>query len=204
MNLDSLKYGALNRQQVLSLSRPTPFFACDVGDLPLVAPMKNSDPRVRREIEFVNHVMKRKPLPDDFMKLCDRDLLAPFHMRLAKIGAPPPLWLEPLAGQVESFVVYLKEHYQRARPSQLAPYIEMNFMPEATLSGHSPAYPSGHSAQAIVVALALQKAYGKHGFLELAKAISLSRLQLGVHYPSDKKYGEYLGYWLFKRCTFRL
>ena len=203
MNVDELTYGALDRHQLKSLEKPTPFFTCDLGDLPLVAPMKNSDPEVAQEIHFLNHIMNKAPLADHFVEAADRDLLLPFEERLRQIGAPSPEWLDPLASQVATFVTHLKAHYNRPRPYQLAPHLGIEFNPHPTITGHSPAYPSGHATQAIVIALALRQAYGEHKFLNIAKGISLSRLQLGVHYPSDKKYGEYLGYWLFKRCQIR-
>jgi len=200
MDLDSLTYGALDRKQLELLKKPTHFFTCDVGDLPLVKPMRNSDPRVAQEIRFLMHLMERAPLAEHFIEMADRDLLQPFEQRLQQIGAPKPVWLAPLVKQVSTYVLYLKDHYQRPRPNQLAPHLGLELHPYPTITGHSPAYPSGHSAQAIVVGLALRQTFGKHGFMAIAKGISLSRLQLGVHYPSDKKYGEYLGYWLFQRC----
>jgi hypothetical protein len=201
MNLDSLKYGTLNREQQARLSQPTPFFGCTSSDIPLVAPPLNSSVQTKKELYITQKVMMKSPLHPEFVIQADTDLLSIFEEHLLGLGAETPVWLPELLNQSSSFILHLKNLYQRPRPSQLAAHLDLPFYAESTQSGHSPAYPSGHSAQAILTALSLQKHFrGDHGFMALAQDISLSRLQMGVHYLSDKKYGEFLGYWLFKHC----
>jgi hypothetical protein len=204
MHLDDLKYGTLTRTQVAQLRMTSPLFKCTFEQLPRIKPPSNSAQKTAQELRLIQLVMDRKPLPEDFVKACDQDIMLPFEKRLHELGMPIPVWTQELLRQVVPYTLYLKEAYQRPRPFQLALYTGADLHALPTSSGHSPSYPSGHSMQAIIMALALTRCYGDHGFLTIAKAVSLSRIQLGVHYPSDKTYGEYLGYWLFKQCNLAL
>ena len=64
----------------------------------------------------------------------------------------------------------------------------------------TPAYPSGHSTQGILVALSLSKMFPEHSndLMKLGMDISNSRQMSKAHYPSDSKFGEKLGGDLFK------
>ena len=60
-------------------------------------------------------------------------------------------------------------------------------------------YPSGHSAQAILIASALKDKYGKGpAFMKTAKNISDSRNMAHAHYKSDSVNGTKLGKQLYK------
>ena len=67
-------------------------------------------------------------------------------------------------------------------------------------SAKTPAYPSGHTAQGYLIALALSDKYpkGKKDFMKLAKDISYSRNMAKVHYKSDSDFGKKLGEALYK------
>ena len=56
-------------------------------------------------------------------------------------------------------------------------------------------YPSGHSAQAFLIAGVLGDQYPskRNDFKKLAKKISYSRRVARAHYKSDSKFGELLG-----------
>ena len=73
-------------------------------------------------------------------------------------------------------------------------------LPTTTLeSMHTPSYPSGHSTQGIFIGKVLSKMHPTHEkkLMEIGKMISNSRLMARAHYPSDSKFGEYLGNILF-------
>jgi hypothetical protein len=88
--------------------------------------------------------------------------------------------------------MHFKGLYQRRRPSQLAP----GLMPPIPVPGH-PAYPSGHSTQAHLMALCVkevlptgtvQNALGEV-IDELADRIARNREIAGLHFESDSKAG---------------
>ena len=64
----------------------------------------------------------------------------------------------------------------------------------------TPSYPSGHSAQGILIAKVLGDEYpeAKTAFAKTGKNISDSRKFARAHYISDSKAGEKLGQLLYK------
>ena len=66
-------------------------------------------------------------------------------------------------------------------------------------SMNTPSYPSGHSAQGMLIASVLKDKYGKgSAFMQTAKNISDSRNMARAHYKSDSKNGTELGKKLYE------
>lgn len=87
-------------------------------------------------------------------------------------------------------LVKLKMHYQRPRPFQLARVYRLTLFPYNSARANSPAYPSALTTQAALVTQVLT-----HRYPELAESLdvykrdyALSRLYLGLHYPTDNDY----------------
>lgn len=85
----------------------------------------------------------------------------------------------------------LKYAVNRPRPFITYPYLEK------LSDGGSPSFPSGHTSDAFVLATSVSMAYPKWyviapSFL-WAGAVGYSRMDLGVHYPSDVLAGALLG-----------
>jgi hypothetical protein len=70
----------------------------------------------------------------------------------------------------------------------------------------TPSYPSGHSAQGILVGKILQTKLpiNTDAFLEAAKRISYSRNLGRAHYPSDSKLGEDIGDEMFRHIRHKI
>lgn len=85
----------------------------------------------------------------------------------------------------------LKRTFNRPRPFITYPDIE-----KAT-SGGSASFPSGHTSDAFAFATSLSMAYPKWYIIApsyvWASAVGYSRMDLGVHYPSDVFFGAILG-----------
>ena len=100
--------------------------------------------------------------------------------------------IEVVANRYDGIILLLKYIINRPRPAQRNTYVEQHKIPSSTV--HTPAFPSGHSTQAFVVARHYSRIYPHlesrlHG---LADAIGTSRVRAGHHYPSDHVAGEYL------------
>ncbi|MDD3080220.1 MAG: phosphatase PAP2 family protein [Paludibacter sp.] len=85
----------------------------------------------------------------------------------------------------------LKYAVNRPRPFITYPYLEK------LSDGGSPSFPSGHTSDAFALATSVSMAYPKWyviapSFL-WAGAVGYSRMDLGVHYPSDVLAGALLG-----------
>lgn len=116
---------------------------------------------------------------------------------LVKNGIPEeesrPL-LQEVKEDTKAFLLKLKYHYQRPRPYQLSLMIGVNLFPFSTKTSNSPAYPSGHTFQARVYAEVLGNRFPQfHKALhDLATDVMWSRIYMGVHYPSDCRFAEYV------------
>lgn len=95
----------------------------------------------------------------------------------------------------------IKYQFNRPRPVQLAEAREVKFPEVSTKTGHTPSYPSGHALSSRVFSLYLGNIFPSHKqeFLNIEEQIGLSRIQLGVQFPSDIEAGTSVGDQLYKR-----
>lgn len=84
--------------------------------------------------------------------------------------------------------------------SQLIKYAVMRPRPYTQLSdlivvsvGTDPSFPSGHTSTSTTASYILAKEYGKYYLLCIPVIVAISRLYLGVHYPSDVLVGFIIG-----------
>ena len=84
-----------------------------------------------------------------------------------------------------------KVKYNRKRPYQVTDKINK----PKTNTINTPSFPSGHSIEAFGVATVLGHKFPekKEKLMETAEKISNARVEMGVHYHSDKKVGEQIG-----------
>ena len=100
-----------------------------------------------------------------------------------------------LIKQSAPVILELKKHHNRPSPYEL----DKNLSSVKMDSMKTPSYPSGHSAQGMLIASVLKDKYGKSSaFMQTAKNISDSRNIAHAHYPSDSKNGTKLGKQLYK------
>ena len=92
-------------------------------------------------------------------------------------------------------IMELKEHFDRPRPKVMAKVMNIPLEDHELKSMKTPSYPSGHSAQAYLVALTLSLMYPKYkkDFMQVADNISDSRNVAHAHYKSDSDFGKKLG-----------
>jgi undecaprenyl-diphosphatase len=100
-------------------------------------------------------------------------------------GARRGAWLRGTALTAGAHLVSMgvKRVVRRPRPAHVEPLVR-------TLGRHS--FPSSHAASAAAAAVAYG-ALGAHMIVPLAAAMCVSRLVVGVHYPSDVAAGVALG-----------
>ncbi len=91
---------------------------------------------------------------------------------------------------------FLKYFFEISRPASSMGADQVNIIGH-NLKNYS--FPSGHATTSFILAVFLQ---GKHAktylFLLLGSMGSISRVYLGVHFPSDIWVGSWLGFWLSK------
>lgn len=151
----------------------------------------NSSNKVMDELKFLKNLPKSK----DFV-LKNDDILKVFVNFCEKndLKCPKSL-IKRLIKDSSDIIMDLKTFYNRPRPQKLAKKKNIDINSVDLASATSPSYPSGHSTQGILIANVLKDIFPEHSddFLSLGKKISLSRNIGRVHYPSDSKFGEFLG-----------
>lgn len=91
--------------------------------------------------------------------------------------------------QYEPITDYLKLHYNRPRPYQMAGVMGVPLYPRLDW-GNGPtdsSYPSGHTFLSLCIYQVLGNVYPhlRNDLMKMVLNIKLSREELGVHYPSD-------------------
>ena len=96
--------------------------------------------------------------------------------------------------------MYLKKYHDRSRPYEIAKNYDIDLDVVNLSSAKTKAYPSGHSAQAMLIGLVLADLYPqiRNEILKEAEKISLSRNIGRLHYESDSVVGKELGSELYK------
>tara|TARA_R100000005_G_C4910631_1_gene148478 strand:+ start:48 stop:569 length:522 start_codon:yes stop_codon:yes gene_type:complete len=100
-----------------------------------------------------------------------------------------------LMDETVPIITKIKNHHKRPRPKKLAKKYGMNMKDIEMPSMKTPSYPSGHSAQSMLVGMALSKKFPskKKQLMSMAKDISKSRNVAHAHYKSDSVLGEKIG-----------
>jgi hypothetical protein len=92
-------------------------------------------------------------------------------------------------------IIKLKKHFNRPRPKVAAAKMNIDMKDVDMDSMKTPSYPSGHSAQGMLIGKVLGDKYpkAKSAFNKTAKNISYSRRVAHAHYKSDSDMGDKLG-----------
>ena len=97
-------------------------------------------------------------------------------------------------------ILDLKTYHNRTRPAEIAKNYNIDLDVTDLSSAKTKAYPSGHSAQGLLIALVLSDMYPqlRNKLMKAAENISDSRNVGRLHYASDSKAGKDLGLKLYE------
>jgi hypothetical protein len=111
-----------------------------------------------------------------------------------------PVNIKSMMDGILGSIVIHKSFFNVSRPNVLASKHGIPFKYDYLESAQTPSYPSGHTAQAYYAALLLADKYPllREGLLNIAKMVEQSRVDRGVHYPSDNKAGKLLATVLYE------
>ena len=151
---------------------------------------------INQLINYTNTLSSDEALQRRY-KLYDTKFEDYFVNVLANVGADRQEvgdTIKQIHDDVVPLIVKLKYHYQRVRPYQLSHILSMRLYPFESQTSMTPSYPSGHSIQSKLYADVLGNKYPKYykQLQALAADISESRLAMGIHYPSDILFSEYV------------
>ncbi len=132
-------------------------------------------------------------VPESLQYRCDKDMDGLMVEYLANRGAHISFEnLRKIKKMTIPIIEKLKHHFMRARPGTLADRIGIEWNGDFLETAQTPAYPSGHTIQAYVCADFCSRIYPEHseGLFMIAELVSQSRIDRGVHYPTDIEYGK--------------
>jgi hypothetical protein len=197
-NIETLAYGNLNRLFLPYLTNDSMFSSyTDVFTDNEYPNLKTGEREIQSIIEIQNEYIQKPTWRkyQDFMVACDVDMKDVMYKRLNKIGlnftkANSDL-LEEIQEEVGVLAMQLKKHYNRARPYQIAYYTGQDLHPFNTITGNTPAYPSGHAMQSrfLLKIVAFNFPKYKDEIKKLANDIAFTRIVMGVHFQSDNDFG---------------
>ena len=154
-------------------------------------PPKNTSMQVVSELEYLRDL----PIDVKFVKEHD-DIEKIFENICIEHNVEYPTDLvKELIKSSAGIILDLKYKFNRPRPAQMASHYNIKLGKVVLESMESPAYPSGHSAQGILIGKVLQTklSISTNAFSAAGKRISYSRNMGRAHFPSDSKIGEDLG-----------
>ena len=165
----------------------------------------NISPEVRRELtELLKRTTNISPADLEFAVQAEKnhyDIWIKFLYNMGISISRP--FLDKITDETDGLLYALKYHYNRPRPFQLGYYHGIHVNPTIYTNANSPAFPSGHATEARLFALIFSEKYpfAAEKIMNMANKIAESRLDAGVHYPSDIEFGFEVAQWIFsKKC----
>ena len=196
---DKLAYGNLNQDSLHYVTQPNNIFTETFSQFSTqqFPRLKETEKEISQIMGFMENAKKTKCWENyqKFMHACDEDIRRALAVELKRIDIPYSKeygdYLENIQELLGVLIMRLKNHYNRARPYQVAYYTNQNLHPFFTTSGNTPAYPSGHAAQGRFLCNVVAHHYPekKDKLTKLSHKIANSRIAMGLHYPSDNKFG---------------
>ena len=195
-SLDTVTYGNLTvEEEAEALSLSEVFNSNVLEQMPHRPFPANTSPETKAELAYLMRLQNTvRPYSAARVRLTDENSTETLEAYCSAHGLCTGGVLE-VAQAARPVLLQLKRLYNRPRPYQVAAYMEPGFHPLSSTSVHTPAYPSGHSAQAVLAALLLSDMHPAHreAFMALAKEVGQHRMVGGFHFPSDVAYGEEVG-----------
>ncbi len=153
------------------------------------------------ELPLIQNQYRNRRAPEQLQAALDESSSELFNAIVKSAGHPCAMGLikDLRAGTIDTIKNH-KDHFGSERPAELASRIGYPFEVDYLESAQTPSYPSGHAAQAYYTAFMLGDLYPdlSESFIDLAEVISDSRVDRGVHFPSDISAGKQLAEVLYE------
>ena len=172
---------------------------CSYVDAPVCVPPANSSGETKAELETIAAAEALHKNPGKLEQKYDEEFDWAFKKVVEDAGLEyDDEYFNLLIKEAASITIRLKYKYNRPRPYQLGPVLGIDVTKYQSSTAKTPAFPSGHTTQSVLVACVLGEKYPelKEKLMKVADKVSLSRVVGGHHYPSDIEYGKKLGKWL--------
>lgn len=194
MELNQVTYGNPNQNTKVLLSKKglvdSLFEELKNTDMPL-----NDSELTKEELnEVAEGILLLEDKENDYFlkryKSYDRSLIQSLTTIFKQKGIDVEEVCTQIQNDINPLIAKLKVHFNRPRPYQLANYYKLKLFPFDSFSANTASYPSGHTLQASVMLNVIgsmhptQYKYCRNIIDDIAE----SRINLGLHYPSDNDF----------------
>ena len=133
--------------------------------------------------------LNKTPINKNFVK--EKDDIKKSFTKIVDEGK----FIQSLIDESAPIILKIKKHHNRPRPKKLAKKLGIKMEDIEMDSMKTPSYPSGHSAQGVLIGMVLSDKYPskRNKLMKTARDISRSRNIAHAHYKSDSKFGEEIG-----------
>jgi hypothetical protein len=148
-----------------------------------------------KELPLISYQYHNRFNPEHLQQVLDGDMAEIFNILLVNAGYPAyKPTIEKLMFEIIDVILFHKRYFNSLRPHELAELLDIEFDYDILKTAQTPSYPSGHATQAFYVAGKLSEVFPelKNQLYELAEMIGQSRIDRGVHFPSDIAAGKLL------------
>jgi hypothetical protein len=170
-------------------------------------PTNNSD-ITKDELEYLSTLTRlRTPQEEELVRMVDDDPLNVYLDIARKHKLKVPKQRIKRAWNICLPVIRnIKWYHNRPRPEQLGDLLGYNINVMTTDTHQTPAYPSGHTAYAGLVAAIFSEEYPDYSsdFYRLVSTVGLARCLQGVHYPTDNDAGMVIAGALWEDIRFKI
>ena len=165
----------------------------DAGEI-LIPPPPEDEMRLL-ELPVISNQYHNRFNDESLQAVLDGDIVKVFDTYLMSIGIESMSHLmKKLKESVEPVIHFHKEHFNSERPNELADRFGVPFKFDHLDSAQTPSYPSGHTTQAFYIAMKISQMFPelKGDLFSIANMVAESRVDRGVHFPSDNAAGKLL------------
>ncbi len=202
MDLNDIKYGTIPIIHVNSIKNSNSIIK-DCENLGIIDHMFNNPPPENDSDVTYDEILQLHKLTQSATeydyKLCDilehkhYYFFAKFCNQLGILEETEKS-IKSLSEEFDGLVNYIKFKINRPRPHQLALYYNIPLSPIILTDANSPAWPSGHSVDFLIILHRLKKKYPTYlvQFDDMYNRLRYTRELSGVHYRSDTDGAELL------------
>ena len=169
---------------------------CEIDDIPILHPPIEGSKEHLRDLNAVKHSIINPAFAPKFLEMSDKKAEKVFKLYAKESGLKfEEQKIKNLCKEFDKIVMYLKNFYGRPRPKQSFQVYFDDFDCQKIRDNKSLSYPSGHTAMAYFVAniVAEDNPNFRDDLETIAAMIGQSRIDNGVHYPTDVEFGRLVG-----------
>ena len=188
-------YGTLQPQDIAKISDDDKFISHFRNNGVLSRLESQTPPNEAKTLQELNQLKSIMANATDEMlrfalnaEVDESSMYQKFIMNELKVHIPND-FTEKILNQTDPILMYLKKYFNRGRPEQFASANNIPFQVSITHTALHPAYPSGHALDSFIMEYVMKQLTPSktHEIENFCRQMRESRLNVGLHYPSDNE-----------------